>query len=77
MWTEEQLRMLINERKNNNEYYHTLHEGRRMIWWGQVSAKINLHFGTVDIAVQVKEKFQEIVRDVRVNIKIHIASLSH
>ncbi len=22
MWTEEQLRMLIDERKNNNEYYH-------------------------------------------------------
>ena len=36
MWTEEQLRMLIDERKNNNEYYHTLHEGRKMIWWGLV-----------------------------------------
>ena len=77
MWTEKQLRMMIDERKNNNEYYHTLHEGRKMIWWGQVSSKINLHFGTVYTAVQVKEKFQGIVRDVRVNIKIHIASLSH
>jgi len=55
----------------------TLHEGRRMIWWGQVLAKINLYFGTVYTAVQVKEKFQGIVWDVRVNIKIHIASLSH
>ena len=24
MWTDEQLRMLINERKENNEYYHDL-----------------------------------------------------
>src|SRR5207245_1523717 len=37
MWTEEQLRMMIDERKNNNEYYHTLHEGRKMIWWGKVN----------------------------------------
>src|ERR1041385_5004741 len=58
MWTEEQLRMMINERKNNNKYYHTLHEGRKMIWWGQVSSKINLRFRTVYIAVQVKENFQ-------------------
>ena len=40
MWTEEQLRMMIDERKNNNEYYHTLHEGRKMIWWGQVASKL-------------------------------------
>ena len=77
MWTEEQLRMMIDEQKNNNEYYHTLHKERKMIWWGQVASKINLRFGTVYTAVQVKEKFQGIVRDVCVNIKIHIASLSH
>ena len=29
MWTEEQLRMIIDERKNNNEYYHILHEGSK------------------------------------------------
>jgi len=49
--------MLIDERKNNNEYYHILHKRRKIIWWGQVLAKINLHFGTVYTAVQVKEKF--------------------
>ena len=69
--------MMIDERKNNNEYYHILYEGRKMIWWGQVASKINLRFETVYTAVQVKEKFQGIVQDVRVNIKIHIASLSH
>ena len=43
MWTEEQLRMMIDERKNNNEYYYTLHEGKKMIWWGQgVNIKIHI-----------------------------------
>src|ERR1043166_2776142 len=69
MWTEEQLRMIIDERKNNNEYYHILHEERKMIWWEQVSLKINLRFGTVYIAVQVKEKFQGVVQDVCVMLK--------
>ena len=58
MWTEEQLRMMIDERKNNNEYYHTLHEGRKMIWWGQVSARINLRFGMVYTGTQVKRSFR-------------------
>ena len=40
MWTEEQLRMMIDERKNNNEYYHTLHEGRKMIWWDKFRQKL-------------------------------------
>ena len=51
--------------------YYTKEEG----WSGR--DKFWLHFGTVYTAVQVKEKFQGIVRDVHVNIKIHIASLSH
>jgi hypothetical protein len=68
MWTEEQLRMVIDERKEANTYYHTLHEGSRMIWWEELSAKVNLRFGTFYTAAHVKEKFQGIVRDVRVNI---------
>ena len=40
MWTEEQLRMMIDERKNNNEYYYTLHEGRKMIWWDKFRQKL-------------------------------------
>ena len=40
MWTEEQLRIMIDERKNNNEYYHTLHEGRKIIWWDKLCQKL-------------------------------------
>jgi len=38
--------MLINKRKNNNNYYHDLVEGRRKMFWKDVASKINLKFGT-------------------------------
>lgn len=67
MWTDEQIRKLIDERKNNNEYYHGLTEGKRKIFWKETASKINLQFGTKYTGQQVKEKFQGIVRDCRVN----------
>ena len=67
MWTDEQLRMLIDERKNNNEYYHDLVEGNKKIFWKEVASRINLKFGTRYSGNQVKEKFQGIVRDCNVN----------
>ena len=67
MWTDEQLRLMINERKNDNAHYHTLHEGRRKIWWVELASKINLRFGVNYTRNHVKEKFQGIVRDVYVS----------
>lgn len=69
MWTEEQLRMMIDERKNNNEYYNDLFEGRRAMWWKELASRINLRFGTRYSGKQVGEKFQGIVRDVKVMLR--------
>jgi hypothetical protein len=67
MWTEDQIRMMIDERKNNNAHYHKLFEGKRRMWWNALAVKINLRFGTHYIGRQVNEKFQSIVRDVHVS----------
>ena len=67
MWTDEQIRKLIDERKNNNDHYHDLVEGGKKIFWKGVASKINLEFGTRYTGVQVNEKFQGIVRDYRVS----------
>ena len=67
MWSKLQLRMLIDNRKNENEHYHTLFEGQRKMWWKELAAKINLTFGTKYSGLQIKEKFQGIVRDVHVS----------
>ena len=67
MWTEAQIRMMIDERKNNNAYYHRLFEGKRQMWWEELAVKINLRFGMRYNGYRVKEKFQSIIRDVHVS----------
>ena len=70
VWTYQQLRMMIDERKNANYYFHDLHEGRKSIWWKSLASRINLSFETSYSRKQVNEKFQDLVRDHTVSIKI-------
>ena len=67
MWTESQIRMMIDERKNDNAYYHRLFEGKRRMWWDKLAVKINLTHGTRYTGRQVNDKFQSIVKDVHVS----------
>jgi hypothetical protein len=62
MWTDSQLRMLIRERKERNAEYHDLIGDGKMQFWREVSAKINLEFGTSYSSKQCREKFQNLVR---------------
>ena len=73
VWTYEQLQFMVNERKEHNASYHDLHEGRRAVWWKNVSCKINIRFGTKYTEKQVKEKFQGLVCDYEVNIKTSLS----
>ena len=66
MWTDEQLRILINERKENNERYHYLNNNMRCNFWKSLSCKINVKFGTNYNGKKCKEKFQSLVRDHKV-----------
>ncbi|PKY53354.1 hypothetical protein RhiirA4_471501 [Rhizophagus irregularis] len=62
MWTTEQLRMLIDERKNNNEHYHDLVEGGKKMFWKELASKINLLFEEMK-----KERRLEMVRNTMKN----------
>ncbi|GBB88687.1 hypothetical protein RclHR1_15250001 [Rhizophagus clarus] len=57
----------LKERKDNNDYYHTLVEGRKRMFWEDVVMKVNLKYKSRFIGSQVKEKFQGIIRDCRVS----------
>ena len=62
MWTDAQIRFLINERRNNNNEYHNLVCTGKMNFWKGVAVKINREFGTRYSGKQSKEKFQSLVR---------------
>ena len=57
MWTDDQLHMLIDERKNSNEFYHDLVGRLKKSFWKMVAGNINLKFDTKYSEQQAKEKF--------------------
>jgi hypothetical protein len=67
MWTDEMVQFMINERKSNNDYYHTLVEGGKRMFWENIAMKLNLKYKSRFVGSQVKEKFQGIIRDCRVS----------
>ena len=73
MWTDDEVRMLINERKDGNEHYHSLGGGNcKRAWWTSTAGKINQRFRTSYTGQQASEKFHRIVKDCRVNIQYYI-----
>ncbi|CAB4407216.1 unnamed protein product [Rhizophagus irregularis] len=62
MWTDRQLRVLINERKNENDNFHELSSNMKHNFWKGLASKINLEFGTTYTGRQCKEKFNGLVR---------------
>lgn len=67
MWTDAQVRMLIDIRKAKNESYHQLRANMKSAFWKETANKINLHFETAFKGHQASTKFQDIVRDCKVN----------
>ncbi|CAB5382285.1 unnamed protein product [Rhizophagus irregularis] len=61
MWTDRQLRVLINERKNENDNFHELSDNMKHNFWKGLASKIN-EFGTTYTGRQCKEKFNGLVR---------------
>jgi hypothetical protein len=66
MWTDEQLRVLIDNRKDYNNEYHDLVGNGKRNFWKNVSTKINLRFGTCYSGAHCKEKFEGLKRDYKV-----------
>ena len=68
-WNDDEVRMLIDERKANNEHYHSLGGGNcKRAWWQSTAGKINQRFRTNFTGRQASEKFQGITKDCQVNI---------
>ncbi|EXX66225.1 hypothetical protein GLOIN_2v1876583 [Rhizophagus irregularis DAOM 181602=DAOM 197198] len=66
MWTDDEVRMLIDERKEGNAHYHSLGGGNcKRAWWISTAGKINQRFKTVYTGRQASEKFHGIVKDCR------------
>lgn len=66
MWTDDQLRVLIDERKENNEDYHNLNNNMRCNFWKSLASKINIKFGTDYSGKKCKDKFQSLIREHKV-----------
>ena len=65
VWTDDQIRILIDERKNRNIEFHDY--GRERIgFWDSVATKINRELKTSFNGYQCKEKFIHLVRDYNV-----------
>jgi len=72
MWTDDQVRMLIDERKANNEYYPNLSDGGKSTFWEELVCKINIKYKTKFSGQQAREKFQGIIRSCKVNKNIYL-----
>ncbi|EXX53382.1 uncharacterized protein OCT59_010857 [Rhizophagus irregularis] len=62
MWTDRQLQVLINKRKNENDNFHELSGNMKHNFWKGLASKINLEFRTTYTGRQCKEKFNGLVR---------------
>ena len=67
MWTDAQVRMLIDVRKAKNTNYHRLRANMKTAFWKKTANQINLQFETAYTGRQASTKFQDIVRDCKVN----------
>ncbi|CAG8626563.1 13932_t:CDS:2, partial [Ambispora leptoticha] len=63
MWTNEHLRLLIDERKTRNVEYYDIMGISREDFWNSVANKINRQFNTTYTGYQCKGKFQSLVKD--------------
>ncbi|GET60839.1 hypothetical protein GLOIN_2v1874283 [Rhizophagus irregularis DAOM 181602=DAOM 197198] len=62
MWTDRQLRVLINKRKNQNNNFHELNGNMKHNFWKGLASKINLEFRTTYTGRKCKKKFNGLVR---------------
>ena len=64
MWTDDEVRILIDERRAGNEHYHSLGGSNcKRAWWSSTAGKINQRFRTSFMGQQANKKFHGIVKD--------------
>ncbi|CAG8611176.1 14427_t:CDS:2 [Cetraspora pellucida] len=70
MWTDDQLRLLIDERKNRNADYYNISGNSRVNFWNSIANTINERFGTTYTGHQCNNRFQNLVRDYNLGAKL-------
>ena len=59
-WTNAQIRILIDERRNRNDDFHDLGRDRKS-FWNSIAVNINRETGTAFNGYQCKEKFSNLI----------------
>ncbi|RHZ50847.1 hypothetical protein Glove_490g16 [Diversispora epigaea] len=63
MWTDDQLRLLIDERRNRNAEYYDISGSSRVNFWNTIANIINERFGGTYTGQQYNNRFKNLVRD--------------
>ena len=66
-WSEEEMQLLINLRKERNEDYWRRFGRSKVPFWNEIAAKIQEDLGTTFTGVQVQDKFKEMVKECKVS----------
>ena len=66
-WSEEEMQLLINLRKERNEDYWRRFGRSKVPFWNEIAAKIQEDLGTAFTGVQVQDKFKSMVKDCKVS----------
>ena len=74
-WSEEEMQLLIDLRKERNKDYWRTFGRSKVPFWNKLAEKIKDELGTEFTGVQVRDKFKGMVRDCKVSkifVKIKI-----
>jgi len=66
-WSEEEMQLLINLRKERNEDYWKRFGRSKVPFWNEIAAKIQEDLGMTFTGVQVQNKFKEMVKECKVS----------
>ena len=66
-WSKEEMQLLINLRKNRNEYYWRRFSRSKVSFWDEIATTIREVIGTDFTGVQAREKFKEMVKECQVS----------
>ena len=66
-WLDEEMKLLINLRRERNENYWRRFGRSKLPFWNEIAATIQERFTTAFNGLQVREKFKGMVKDCKVS----------
>jgi len=71
-WSQEEMQLLINLRKEKNECYWRRFGRSKVPFWDEIAMRIQEDFNMSVTGVQAREKFKGMIRDCKVSTVIYI-----